>query len=227
MEFAAPAFFTKQPSKPFVPVRVIPVDLAPHTLHCCLVMLFERVDPLKYEVLPGGPMGPMPLPVPPMMGPPLGPRPPIGPCGPGGLAVGPAGVGPRGPRPLVPPPLCAPRPGPGLRGPGPMLGPRGPGPRPGPGLRGPGGPRPLNVRPLVRGPGPGPARMGPRPPQPPGHPHPPAPRGKGRGGLMMPRPRNIGGDNFYQDDPLDGPSFFGPEADVQPPLPPTHQSVFW
>ncbi|KAJ1531446.1 hypothetical protein ONE63_000126 [Megalurothrips usitatus] len=248
MEFAAPAFFTKQPTKPFLPVRVIPVDLAPHTLHCCLVVLLERVDPMKYDVMPGipmpMPMGPLPMgpmPVPPMMGPgpPMGPRPPMGPCVPGAPRVprpigpmGPMGAGPMGPRP----PLGAPRSGPG--GPrGPIGGPRGlgPGPRPGPGLRaGPPGPaRPLRPPPppsLVRGPGPGPR---PRPLPPPAQ-GPPG-RGKGRGGGPgpMPRPRNMNmsmnmpgpGDNFYQDDPLDGPSFFGPEADVQPPLPPA--GAYW
>ncbi|XP_026278660.1 tRNA (uracil-5-)-methyltransferase homolog B isoform X1 [Frankliniella occidentalis] len=239
IEFAAPAYFTKQPSKPLVPVRVIPVDLAPHTLHCCLVVLLERVDPLKYEVLPGVPMGPCPMPVPPMMGPglPMGPRAPMGPCGPG--------AGPRGPRPLGPlGPLGAPPMGPPLGPPigppmGPPMGPRpplgaprsqrgpiggarGPGPRPGHGMRppGPAGPRPLRPPPLVRGPR----------PRPPHAPHQaPAGRGKGRGNGPpvgpMPRPRHIPGDNFYQDDPLDGPSFFGPEADVQPPLPPA--PAFW
>ncbi|KAK3919689.1 tRNA (uracil-5-)-methyltransferase-like protein A [Frankliniella fusca] len=240
IEFAAPAFFTKQPSKPLVPVRVIPVDLAPHTLHCCLVVLLERIDPLKYEVLAGVPMGPCPMPVPPMMGPglPMGPRPPMGPCGPGAGPRGPRPHGPLGPLGLGPPPLGprpplgAPRSGLGGPGPrGPIGGPRGPGPRPGHGLRppGPAGPRPLPLRPpppLVRGPRPRP----PHPPlQAPGLAGAGAGRGKGRGNGPpagpMPRPRLIPGDNFYQDDPLDGPSFFGPEADVQPPLPPA--PTFW
>lgn len=223
MEFAAPSFFTKQPSKPFVPVRVIPVDLAPHTLHCCLVVLLERVDPLKYDV-PMGPMGgPLPLPVPPMMGPgpPLGSRPPMGPCGPGPRGPRPMGHPPLGPPPMGPRPPHA-RPG-GPRGP--LGGPRGPGPRPGLGMRGPpgsNGPRP----PMRGGPPPPPLVRGPRPRPPP--PQAPVGRGNGRGGGTMPRPgpRNMGGDNFYQDDPLDGPSFFGPEDDVQPPLP-HHQGVFW
>jgi hypothetical protein len=33
------------PGNPLLPVCAIPVDLFPHTPHCELVVLFERVDP--------------------------------------------------------------------------------------------------------------------------------------------------------------------------------------
>ena len=47
LDLCCPAGKSTMTGNPFVPVRTIPVDVAPHTMHSQMVILFERVDPTK------------------------------------------------------------------------------------------------------------------------------------------------------------------------------------
>lgn len=45
LDLCCPAGKNTMAGNPFVPVRTIPVDVVPHTMHAQMVMLLERVDP--------------------------------------------------------------------------------------------------------------------------------------------------------------------------------------
>ncbi|PSN45074.1 hypothetical protein C0J52_04012 [Blattella germanica] len=47
LDLCCPAGKSTMTGNPFVPVRTIPVDVAPHTMHSQMVILLERVDPTK------------------------------------------------------------------------------------------------------------------------------------------------------------------------------------
>lgn len=47
LDLCCPAGKSTMTGHPFVPVRTVPVDVAPHTMHSQMVILLERVDPSK------------------------------------------------------------------------------------------------------------------------------------------------------------------------------------
>lgn len=47
LDLCCPAGKSTMTGHPFVPIRIIPVDVAPHTMHSQMVILLERVDPSK------------------------------------------------------------------------------------------------------------------------------------------------------------------------------------